>query len=252
MAEGGRRPDLAAWSTPDLLRGALRLYRRNPVTFIGVFAAAFAVSALVQAASTLPGLTEASRLFLSTVAMVVAGTGSLALARAILRRLHGQAASIGEAYGFMLERLSGYAGLLLATMAIALGVGLVGAIVSGLLMGLGLGSLGLVVVGGLTLAVVVALALVPFGFAEGLPVMAALERSRALARDEWPALLLDVGLYAVPFVISFWLLPTTTWGTALDAVVNVAYTPFPLAFLGLIYLRALSPSADPSTAETPH
>ena len=249
MSEDRRRPDLTGWSTSDLLRGALRLYRRNAPTFIGVLAVAFAATAGIQAASTLPGLTETSALFLSAVSMMVAGTGSLALARAALRRMHGQPASIGDAYGFILDRLSGYVGLLLLMAAIALGVGLVGAIASGILLSLGLGPLGLIVVGGLTLAVVVALALVPFGFADGLPVMEALERSRTLAQREWPALLLNVLLYAVPFLIGFWLLPTTTWGTAIDIVVNVVYTPFPLAFLGMIYLRALSAAVDASPAE---
>lgn len=249
MSDEHGQPDLAAWSTPDLLRGALRLYRRNAPTFIGVLAVAFAVTAGIQAASTLPSLTETSALFLSAVSMMVAGTGSLALARAALRRLHGQPASIGDAYGFILDRLSGYVGLLLLMAAIALGVGLVGAIASGLLLSLGLGPLGLIVGGGLTLAVVLTLALVPFGFAEGLPVMETLERSRTLAQREWPALLLNLLLYAVPFGIGFWLLPRTTWGMAIDVLVNVVYTPFPLAFLGMIYRRALSASPDPTPAE---
>lgn len=249
MAEEGRQPDLAAWSTFDLLRGAFRLYRRNGVTFICVLGVAFVATALVQVAAALPGLTEASRVFLSTVAMVVAGTGSLALARAILRRLHGQAASVGDAYGFILERLSGYAGLLLLTVGIALGVGIVAALTSGLLAAVGLGALGLPLVGGLALAVVLALALVPFGFAENLSVMDAVARSRTLAQAEWPALLLNLVLYALPFGVSFWLTPPTTVGTILDVAISVVYTPFPLAFLGLIYLRALGPASDPASGE---
>ena len=249
MTEESRLPDISHWSTPDLMRGAWRLYKRNAPTFLGVLTVAFALTGVIQAASSVEGLTEMSRLFLSSVSLMVAGTGSLALARAALRRLLGQPASIGDAYGFILDRLSGYLGLLLLMAAIALGVGLVGAIASGILLSLGLGPLGLIVVGGLTLAVVLALALVPFGFAEGLPVMEALERSRTLAQREWPALLLNLLLYAVPFVIGFWLLPTTTWGTAIDVVVNVVYTPFPLAFLGMIYLRGRTASVDSSAVE---
>jgi len=249
MNEEPRRPDLTDWHTLELLRGALRLYRRNAPTFVGVVAAAFALTALIQAASTLGGLTETSRLFLSLVALLVAGTGSLALARAILRRLHGQPASLGEAYGFILERLSSYLGLLLVMAAIALGVGIVGFVAGGIFLSLGLGPLGSAVVAALMLAAVVALALVPFGFAEGLPVMTSLERSQSLAWDEWPALLVNVGLYAVPFAISFWLLPAAPWGMVVDVLVTVAYAPLPLAFLGMIYLRALGPDTPPSTAD---
>ncbi len=247
MAEERRMPDLTGWSTLDLLRGAGRLYRRNATTFVGVLGVAFALTALVQAAGSLPGLTTLSRQFLAVVSALVAGTGSLALARAVLRRLRGQRASIGESYGFILERLSGYVGLLLLTVAIALGVGIVGFMAAGILISLGLGPLGSAVVAALMLAVVVALALVPFGFAEGLPVMRVLERSRTLASGEWPALLLCVGLYAVPFAVSFGLLPSTTVGLIVDVVVTVAYTPLPIAFLGMIYLRAVSAASDAST-----
>jgi len=249
MTEEHRRPDLTGWSTLELLRGALRLYRRNVTTFVGVLAVAFALTALVQAAGTLPGLTTLSRQFLSVVSAVVAGTASLALARAVLRRLHGQPASIADAYGFIVDRLSAYVGLLLLMVVIALGVGVVGFMAGGILISLGLGPLGSAAVAALMLAVVVALALVPFGFAEGLPVMAVLERSRTLAYGEWPALLLSVGLYAVPFAVSFGLIPTTTWGMLVDVAVTVAYTPLPIAFLGMIYIRALGASTGPSTAE---
>lgn len=248
MSEQPRHPDLSDWRTLDLLRGALRLYRRNAPTFLGVVAVAFALTGLIQAASTLGSLTETSRLFLSVVALLVAGTGSLALARAVLRRLRGQPASMGDAYGFILERLGSYLGLLLVLAAIALGVGIVGIVAGGIFLSLGLGPLGSAVVAAAMLVAAVALALVPFGFAEGLPVMTVLERSQSLAWDEWPALLANVGLYAVPFAISFWLLPSTPWGMVMDVLVTVAYTPLPVAFLGMIYLRALGPAAPPSTA----
>ena len=249
MTEERRRPDLTAWSTPDLLRGALRLYRRNAPAFIGVLIVAFAGTALIEGLSTLQGLTESSRAFLSLVSALVAGTGSLALARAILRRLHGQPASIGESYSFILERLSGYLGLLLLTVAIAVGVGIAGFIVSGLFVGIGLGPLGLPAMLAMGAVAVLALALLPFGFAEGLPVLSALERSYTLAQREWPALLLNVVLYMIPFGIGFWLLPPTPAGTALSMAISVLYTPFPLAFLGTIYLRALGAAADPGSTE---